>query len=498
MAIGRDAVAYSSGTGASTLSWSHACAGTNRILTVAVRVFDDTNDTERTVASVTYNGVALTRIDRQAQGNIASELWYLVAPATGTNTVLVTLGAANDFSGASSVSFTGVDQSSPINTSAKAAGSSLEATVDVTTTVTNCVAIDSTVKYNTTEIPSIGSGQTNNIQSSVGSGYGIYGVSSYELKAFAGAVTMNWTWTTTARDWAIVVAALTPAGSTAIARDAYSSTTGAAVSSLTWSHTVAGSDRILIVAVQVFDDTSQAQRTVSSVTYNGDALTRIDRKDEGNIASELWYRIAPDTGTNSVVVTLGAANDFSIAGATSFTGVHQTNPINVSGTASGGLTEATVAVTSLVDGCMAVDSTVKYATNETLTVGSGQTSNYSTVRGSGFGIAGASSYELKTTAGAVTMNHTWTVNDRDWAIVVAALTPSGGVTYTRTQDRFVFRNDNGSQTGASYIAPFNIDITRAKGTNTRLRFTVATTGDAPSSSYQIEYRKVGDTDWTVI
>ena len=494
-----DSTSSSSATGATTLSWSHTCAGTNRILIVGLQVFDDTNDTERTVASVTYNGVALTRIDRQVTSNIASELWRLVAPATGTNTILVTLGAANDFSLGQASSYTGVDQSSPINASNKATSSStMDATVNVTSTVNNCVVVDSVVKYNTTEAITAGSGQTTIASLSVGSGFGLKGASSYETKATAGVTTMNWTWTTTVRDWAIVAAALTPAGSTAITRDSFSSTTGAAVSSLTWSHTVAGSDRILIVAVQVFDDTSQAERTVSSVTYNGDALTRIDRKDEGNIAAELWYRIAPDTGTNNVVVTLGAANDFSIAGATSFTGVDQTNPINVTGTASGGLLEASVAVTTLNDSCMAVDSTVKYATNETLTVGSGQTSNYSTVRGSGFGIAGASSYELKTTAGAVTMNHTWTVNDRDWAMVVAALAPAGVVTYTRSQDRFVFRNDNGTETGASNIAAINTNITRAKGASTRLRFTVETTGDAPSASYQIEYRKVGDTDWNVI
>lgn len=499
MAIAFDNSGSQSGTGATTLSWSHTCAGTNRILIVGVQVFDDTDDTERTVASVTYNGVAMTRIDRQITGNIASELWRLVAPATGTNTVLVTLGAANDFSLAQSSSYTGVDQSAPINASNKATSSStMDATVNVTSTVDNCMVVDSVVKYNTTETITAGSGQTTVASLSVGSGFGLKGASSYESKPTAGATTMNWTWTTTIRDWAIVAAALTPAGSTPITRDAFSSTTGAAVSSLTWTHTVAGSDRILLVAVQVFDDTSQAERTVSSVTYNGDALTRIDRKDEGNIAAELWYRIAPDTGTNNVVVTLGAANEFSIAGASSYNGVDQTNPINVTGTASGGLVEASTSVTTLSDGCMAVDSTIKYATNETLTVGTGQTSNYSTVRGSGFGIAGASSYELKTTAGAVTMNHTWTVNDRDWAMVVAALAPSGAVTSTREQVRFIFRNDNGSQGAASMISPANVNITRAKGTNTRLRFAVTTTGDAPSSAYQIEYRKVGDTTWNVI
>jgi len=207
----------------------------------------------------------------------------------------------------------------------------------------------------------------------------------------------------------------------AIAHDASSSTTGSSVSSLTFSHTCSGSDRILMVATSVFDDTSQAERTVASVTYNGVSMTRIDRQDAGNIAAELWYLIAPATGANNVVVTLGATNPFAIAGASSYTGVAQTSPVEANAKASGWSQTATVNVTTIANNSMVVDSTSKYDTTEALSVGADQTSNHNTSVGSGYGIRGASSREAKAAAGSVTMSWTWTTTNRDWAIVAASI-----------------------------------------------------------------------------
>ena len=62
-----------------------------------------------TVSSVTYNGVGMTLVQRRATGYSTDwTVWRLAAPATGANTVLVTMAGSN-FNGVSTfvVSFTG-------------------------------------------------------------------------------------------------------------------------------------------------------------------------------------------------------------------------------------------------------------------------------------------------------------------------------------------------------------------------------------------------------
>src|SRR5450432_3741075 len=68
-----------------------------------------------TTTSVTYNGTALTFAGASTNGTVRTEIWYLVAPAAGSHSVVVTAPVATDIT-ASSVSFTGVDQATPVGT----------------------------------------------------------------------------------------------------------------------------------------------------------------------------------------------------------------------------------------------------------------------------------------------------------------------------------------------------------------------------------------------
>lgn len=102
MAIAFDAVTNG---GLTPASWSHTCATAgNRLLLVAV---DGTNNP----TGFTYAGTALTQLGAVTIGNGATgrvlDLWYLINPATGTNTVSVTGGTS--FIGIS-MSYTGVSQ----------------------------------------------------------------------------------------------------------------------------------------------------------------------------------------------------------------------------------------------------------------------------------------------------------------------------------------------------------------------------------------------------
>lgn len=206
-----------------------------------------------------------------------------------------------------------------------------------------------------------------------------------------------------------ILATYTAAGSVAIAFDAASSTNGKS-STLTWSHTVgaAGSDRILVVGVSLKTNT-----VVSGVTYGGQALALVPNSavvHSGGKRVELWYKVAPLTGANNVVVSMPSSVHM-IGGATSWTGVHQTTPLGTAATAALTTGTGTVDVTS-VSGDVVVDT---LSTASTMTVGAGQTQRWNLSQA---GFKGAGSTEDATTT---TTTMSWTFVSGDWAITAVPL-----------------------------------------------------------------------------
>jgi len=101
MAIAFDAVTDGGAVGAAPKTWSHTCAA-GASLVVLVYTNNSTDD----VNTVTYNGVAMTRIVGVSSAAIYSmSAWYLQSPASGANTVSVS--SASSLSGRS-LSYTGV------------------------------------------------------------------------------------------------------------------------------------------------------------------------------------------------------------------------------------------------------------------------------------------------------------------------------------------------------------------------------------------------------
>lgn len=112
---------------ASSQSFSHTVTGngTTRALYVMVNTRSAV-----TVSSITWNGVALTKLEDEASSPITSEIWYLLNPARGTFNVAVTLsGSANCI--ATAASFNGVDSSLAPDNVVVATGTGTTASVTV-------------------------------------------------------------------------------------------------------------------------------------------------------------------------------------------------------------------------------------------------------------------------------------------------------------------------------------------------------------------------------
>lgn len=79
----------------------------------------------------------------------------------------------------------------------------------------------------------------------------------------------------------------------------------------------------------------------------------------------------------------------------------------------------------------------------------------------------------------------------DSNVVTGTFTTTNGL----DQKRFRFRNDDGSETTATWAAAEDADISVAALTAKRLRVQVAATGDPSAKSFKLQYRKVGDGTW---
>ena len=200
----------------------------------------------------------------------------------------------------------------------------------------------------------------------------------------------------------------------AIAFDAVSLGNGASVNSLTIAHTCAGSNLVLVVDVRVSDLTT----TVTGITYNGVALTKIDSQTApAGRSIEKWYLINPATGANNCVISLSASPGSVRGDVRSYTDVHQTTAIGTPAKASGTSTAPTVNVTSATDERV-VDG-IAHANNTTQTVGAGQTQ-----RGSQTGMATSEE------AGAASVTMSWTLaGSEDWAIIAVALKPAAAASF---------------------------------------------------------------------
>lgn len=163
-------------------------------------------DVPTSIKAVNYNGVAMTQ-QKLISTNEWSFIYTLVAPASGNHSVVVTWGSAVDsFCGAAS--FSGVNQTTPIDASASFDLSSTNPGSTVTV-VTNGAFLVDNIFENGTSITAPAT--TNNaVYNLFNAGGPAGGAMSYAGPFAPGAQALSWSVATSA-DWAKVIIALKPA-----------------------------------------------------------------------------------------------------------------------------------------------------------------------------------------------------------------------------------------------------------------------------------------------
>jgi hypothetical protein len=342
------------------------------------------------------------------------EIWSLVAPDIGSHDVVITFSDQLWKSATAGVmTFTGVDQTTPLGTFAsnKANASPGPATVDVSSAA-NELVFDTVGCERCTSL-TVGAGQTERWNRVVENGQ-TRGAGSTEPGA--ATVTMSWT-LGSADDWAIGAIPIKPSGGSPPAVDAVSDETSA-VDTFTISHATSGTDRLMLVGVS-FDPNNG--EVVSSVTYNGTSLSFVGSATYSNDARvEIWQLVAPDTGTHDVVITFDKKLSYgAVAGVMTFTGVNQSTPLGTFAGANGSPPGflATVNVSSATNEL--VFDTVSCETCNSLTVGAGQTEYWNLSQAEYYAMGAGS-----TEPGAATVTMSWTLGSEDyWAIGAVPIKP---------------------------------------------------------------------------
>ena len=104
-----------------------------------------------------------------------------------------------------------------------------------------------------------------------------------------------------------------------------------ASTTLAWSHTVSGTNTLLLAAFGVgATGNNDTGFTVSSVTYGAAAMTLVSSHESGNAAFgylAVYKKIGAATGTATITVTMNAAPTSLSGGSMSFNGADQTTGV---------------------------------------------------------------------------------------------------------------------------------------------------------------------------
>lgn len=250
--------------------------------------------------------------------------------------------------------------------------------------------------------------------------------------------------------------------------------------------------------------------TTIAVTWGGVSMTSLGKAFDG---MELFGLVNPAGGASvTVAVDTNAADNVGVAVWATFTGVHQTTPVrDADFTQNDDLNDITSPSITSDSGDLAVSFAKMIA--GTMTPSDSSIINVpSATHGYGFFAVGLSSK-----AGASpSISFTWTTSGTSGTngIVAVSLQSAalvdleGTLAVTETSDGvavdalarlalegFRFRNDNGSESAATWLAAQDSNVNIALDTSFRLRFLIDAANNPPPKGYRILYKKTTESTW---
>lgn len=185
----------------STYNFTHVVgSGTHGILMIGVAIL-----ATGTVSSITAGTKTAVFLRADANGVFRSELWYVLSPDVGSQTITVNLSTSLT-SIAGAVSYFRVSQTSPFQGTTGANGVGDPNTVNVTTGFDADWIID--VTSTQTNPIAVGSGQTQRVNTA--GALGSIGIADRKAVAPPATKVANWTGTGVLDSWAITTTALSP------------------------------------------------------------------------------------------------------------------------------------------------------------------------------------------------------------------------------------------------------------------------------------------------
>lgn len=210
MAVTVGAITNNSGTtsGGTTKTYAHNNDGDFLLVAVAPLVSANANPT-----GVTYNGVNMTLVDEVAYSlSVGVSLWRLVAPAAGSNNVVITFGNTDQYHVSAAVSFSGVDQTTPLGTPTTATSTGTTAPSVTVSGATGDLIVDCHGIFQasgTATTVTVGASQTSRVEGTLS------GVTARRLcmstEDGAASVVMDWSLSQSCRTRSVGVA-IQPAG----------------------------------------------------------------------------------------------------------------------------------------------------------------------------------------------------------------------------------------------------------------------------------------------
>jgi|MudIll2142460700_1097286.scaffolds.fasta_scaffold19192_2 hypothetical protein len=199
-----------------------------------------------------------------------------------------------------------------------------------------------------------------------------------------------------------------------------------------------------------------------------------------------WKRASSEGASYEFALSTSTYRTIAIA---SFSGcLASGDPVETSnGTNSASGYTTLASVTTTTDGCMLVGGTGNYAgTNLTLRTGT------ITQATSGY-LAGTEIWYKTISPAGASGTFDFNPSTQVYATVTAALIPAAA--QTLEQEGYRWRSDDGNETGATWLANQDANITQAIDTNTRLRMLVNSTGNPDAAQFQLEWKLSTDSVW---